>query len=49
MGALRPTQVVLIDAVNANLATTIDYSNYRFQDIPDTWLQRDYLPRLRPE
>jgi len=49
IGALRPTQVILIDAVNANLATTIDYSNYRFQEIPEAWFQRDYLPRLRPE
>src|SRR6516225_144477 len=49
VGGLRPAQVILIDAVNANLATTIDYSYYRFQDIPDSWLQRDYLPRLRPE
>src|SRR5262249_15908150 len=49
VGALRPAQVILIDAVNTNLATTIDYSNYRFQDIPDSWLQRDSLPRLRPE
>lgn len=48
-GGLRPARVILIDAVNSNLATTIDYSDYRFQDIPDSWLQRDYLPRLRPE
>jgi outer membrane lipoprotein-sorting protein len=48
-GELRPAQVILIDAVNSNLATTIDYSDYRFQDIPDSWLQRDYLPRLKPE
>src|SRR5258708_27432969 len=48
-GELRPGQVILIDAVNSNLATTIDYSDYRFQDIPESWLQRDYLPRLKPE
>jgi hypothetical protein len=48
-GGLRPAQVILIDAVNSNLATTIDYSNYHFQDIPESWFQRDYLPRLRPE
>jgi hypothetical protein len=48
-GGLRPAQVILIDAVNPNLATTIDYSDYRFQDIPESWLQRDYLPRLKPE
>lgn len=45
----RPTEVILIDAVNGNLATTIGYSDYRFQDIPDAWFQRDYLPRLRAE
>jgi hypothetical protein len=49
LGALRPAEVVLIDAVNSNLATTIDYSDYRYQDIPEAWFQRDYLPRLRPE
>jgi outer membrane lipoprotein-sorting protein len=49
LGADRPTQIILIDAVNGNLATTIDYSDYRFQSIPDAWFQRDYLPRLKPE
>jgi outer membrane lipoprotein-sorting protein len=46
---MRPTEVVLIDAVNSNLATTINYSDYRFQEIPDAWFQRDYLPRLGGE
>jgi hypothetical protein len=46
---MRPTEVFLIDAVNSNLATTINYSDYRFQDIPDAWFQRDYLPHLRAE
>ena len=46
---MRPTEVILIDAVNSNLATTIGYSDYRFQEIPDAWFQRDYLPRLRAE
>jgi hypothetical protein len=49
LGGMRPTEVILIDAVNSNLATTINYSDYRFQDIPDAWFQRDYLPRLRAE
>lgn len=49
LGAMRPTEVILIDAVNSNLATTIGYSDYRFQEIPDAWFQRDYLPRLRLE
>jgi Outer membrane lipoprotein-sorting protein len=49
LGTLRPTEVILIDAVNSSLATTIDYSDYRYQDIPQDWFQRDYLPRLKPE
>lgn len=49
LGGMRPTEVVLIDAVNSNLATTIGYSDYRFQEIPDSWFQRDYLPRVRAE
>jgi outer membrane lipoprotein-sorting protein len=49
LGALRPTEVVLIDAVNSNLATTIGYSGYTYQDIPDSWFQRDYLARLKAE
>ena len=49
LDGMRPTEVILIDAVNSNLATTIGYSDYRFQEIPDTWFQRDYLPRLRVE
>ena len=46
---MRPAEVILIDAINSNLATTIGYSDYRFQDIPEAWFQRDYLPRLRAE
>ena len=46
LGAMRPTEVILIDAVNSNLATTINFSDYRFQEIPDAWFQRDYLPRV---
>ena len=49
LDGMRPTEVILIDAVNSNLATTIGYSDYRFQEIPDAWFQRDYLPRLRAE
>jgi hypothetical protein len=49
LGADRPTEMILIDAVNANLATTIEFSDYRVESIPDAWFQRDYLPRLKPE
>jgi hypothetical protein len=24
------------------------YSDYAWRDVPDAWLQRDYLPRFKP-
>jgi outer membrane lipoprotein-sorting protein len=49
LGATRPSGAVIIDAVDATLVTTVQFNNPAFQDIPDFWFQRDYLPRLRPE
>jgi outer membrane lipoprotein-sorting protein len=49
LGAIRPSGAVIIDAVDSTLVTTVQFSNPMFQDIPDVWYQRDYLPRLRPE
>ncbi len=46
---VRPTQAVIIDAVDSALVTTIDFSNFRYQDIPDSWFQRDYLPHVTPQ
>jgi len=47
LGGVRPTEAVIIDAVDTSLVTTSSFSDYRYQDIPDAWFQRDYLPRLR--
>jgi hypothetical protein len=47
LGAVRPTETILIDAVDASLVTTVGSSDFRFQDLPDAWFQRDYLPRLK--
>jgi len=47
LGTLRPTEAVIIDAVDTSLATTAVFSDDRFEDIPDAWFQRDYLPHLR--
>jgi len=47
LGGVRPTEAVIIDAVDTSLVTTANFSDYRYQDIPDAWFQRDYLPRLR--
>jgi len=47
LGALRPTEAVIIDAVDTSLATTAVFADDRFEDIPDAWFQRDYLPHLK--
>ena len=49
LGGLRPTQAVIIDAVDSSLVTTVDFSNQKFQDIPDYWFERDYLPHLEAQ
>ena len=47
LGAQRPSEAVIIDAVDSSLATIAAFSDSRFQDVPDAWFQRDYLPRLQ--
>ena len=49
LGATRPTEAVIIDAVDSSLATIVAFGDYRAQDIPESWFQRDYLPRLTVE
>jgi outer membrane lipoprotein-sorting protein len=47
LGAVRPSEEVIIDAVDTALATIATFSDDAFQDVPDVWFQRDYLPRLQ--
>lgn len=47
LGAQRPSEAVIIDAVDSSLATIATFGDSRLQDVPDAWLQRDYLPRLQ--
>jgi outer membrane lipoprotein-sorting protein len=47
LGGLRAGQTIIIDAVDAKLVTTMDNTDWRSVDIPDSWFQRDYLPRLK--
>jgi hypothetical protein len=44
---VSPAQAVIIDAVDAALVTVVDIGELHFQDIPDNWFQRDYLPHLK--
>ncbi|MES2151275.1 MAG: outer membrane lipoprotein-sorting protein [Pseudomonadota bacterium] len=46
LGAQRPTEIILIDAVNAKLVTTMVVSEDKAREVPDSWYQRDYLPRV---
>lgn len=47
LGRLRPSEVLIIDGLNAGLVTLMRYSNYAWQDVPAAWLQRDFLPLFR--
>jgi len=49
LGAERPTEAVIIDGLDPGWVTVMRYSDYAYRDIPEAWLQRDYLPRFRPE
>jgi len=49
LGGIRPTETIIIDAVDENLVTTMDNSDMRAQEIPDSWFQRDFLPRLKAD
>jgi hypothetical protein len=49
LGETRPTELVIIDAVDSSQATIMTMTDWRFQDIPDAWYQRDFLPRLKAD
>jgi len=49
LGMERPSETVIIDGLEANWLTVMRYSDYAFREIAEEWLQRDYLPRFRPE
>jgi len=49
LGRQRPSQTIVIDAVDQTLVTTMTNSDMRTEDIPDSWFHRDYLPRLKVE
>lgn len=49
LGAVRPTEVVIIDGVNPKLVTVMRYADFKERDVPESWFQRDFLPRFQPE
>lgn len=49
LGVERPTETVIIDGLDPNWVTVMRYSNWAWRDVPDAWLQRDYLSRFKAE
>lgn len=49
LGVERPTETVIIDGLDPNWVTVMRYTEYAWRAVPETWLQRDYLPRFKPE
>lgn len=48
-GIQRPTETVIIDGLEPDWVTVMRYSDWVKREVPETWLQRDYLPRFKPE
>jgi outer membrane lipoprotein-sorting protein len=49
LGVERPTETVIIDGLDPNWVTVMRFSDYAWREVPEVWLQRDYLPRFKPE
>lgn len=43
----RPTEAVIIDGLNSQLVTVIRHHDFAWFDVPESWLQRDYLPNFK--
>lgn len=49
LGADRPTESVIIDGLNPQAVTLMRFSDYAARNIPEIWMQRDYLARFQSE
>ena len=48
-GIERPTETVIIDGLEPDWVTVMRYTDWVQREVPEAWLQRDYLPRFKPE
>lgn len=48
-GVERPTETVIIDGLEPDWVTVMRYTDWQKREVPENWLQRDYLPRFKPE
>lgn len=49
LGALRPTETVIIDGIEPQAVTLVRLTDYASRNVPTSWFQRDYLPRFSAE
>ena len=47
LGRSRPTALRVIDHMNADEETLVEYSDFALETTPDVWFQPSYLKRLR--
>jgi len=46
LGGIRPTEVIIVDEVDASLVTRMTFSDYEKLPIPESWLTYEFLGRL---
>lgn len=49
LGRLRPTETVIIDGLDGGWVTVMRSTEHALREVPEAWLQRDYLPRFRAQ
>lgn len=49
LGAQRPTETIIIDGLDPSWVTVMRLSDWSRREVPEAWLQRDYLPRFQAE
>lgn len=46
LGGVRPTQVIILDEVDASVVTRMTFSGYEKTDVPENWFDYEFLARL---
>jgi len=46
LGGMRPTQVIILDEVDASVVTRMTFSGYEKAEVPENWFDYEFLARL---
>jgi outer membrane lipoprotein-sorting protein len=49
LGRERPTELVIIDGLSPQAVTVVRFSDFATPSIPQSWFNREYLPRFQPD